>query len=207
MGAGTPGRNRLPLSADVRPPGDPGCRGARLSPDVAGSSPFQAAFVALRIPGAVLSILSSYYWNRRWTFRAAGGNRSSSLLGGVAQRDVLNQLTSPRSSGVTWQSSAPSAFIGAHLVARSVATVFNFTGACGRHRACPEPTPPSAGESLPGQTFAFEAMMVLVLRALRRLGTLRLSNLQAAASSFAVPGALWHRSSRFAPRPAPSRFR
>ncbi len=101
--------------------------GRALAPTF-GIEPFQAAFVALRIPGAVLSILSSYYWNRRWTFRAAGRQSQFFRFWVVSLSAMaLNQLTSAFLQ-VTWQSSAPSAFIGAHLVAAGVATVFNFTG-------------------------------------------------------------------------------
>lgn len=37
-----------------------------------GKAYYEASFPLLKVPTTVLAILNSYYWNRKWTFRALG---------------------------------------------------------------------------------------------------------------------------------------
>lgn len=95
---------------------------------ILGLGTFQAAFIVLRIPGTILSILNSYYWNRRWTFRTAGSRRQFARFWIVSLSAMLVNQATAATIQIVYHASSGLGFAATHLCAAFVATLFNFTG-------------------------------------------------------------------------------
>lgn len=108
-------------------PGLPEAVGREVGPPL-GIAPHLAAFAVLRIPTTALSIANSYYWNRRWTFRAAPDRRQAARFWTVSLSAMLVNWLTAFTVQLTVHSSSQIAFAGTHLAAAFVATIFNFTG-------------------------------------------------------------------------------
>ena len=93
-----------------------------------GVTPFQAAFVVLRIPSSALSIVNSYYWNRRWTFRASPDRRQAGRFWAVSLSAMLVNWLTAFIVQLLIHTSSGIGFVATHLTAAFVATIFNFTG-------------------------------------------------------------------------------
>lgn len=93
-----------------------------------GIAPQTAAFVTLRIPTTALSIANSYYWNRRWTFRATPGRRQAIRFWTVSLSAMLVNWTTAFVVQTAIHTTSQGGFAATHLIAAFVATLFNFTG-------------------------------------------------------------------------------
>ena len=93
-----------------------------------GLGTFQAAFIVLRVPGTILSILNSYYWNRRWTFRVAPSRTQFVRFWVVSLSAMLVNQATAATIQILFHASSGLGFATTHLCAAFVATLFNFTG-------------------------------------------------------------------------------